>query len=389
MQTDDHLPTPTAGGGPPSDDAGWSLDEYRQLFEKAPEPYLLTDATGTVLLANQRARDLFAADTLAGRSIAGLLHRDSREGLDQQLERAGRGEGIHSWEVRLCDTATEPRALASIEPADEQRDGGELRWVLWDAMPLELVRERLSRLLEDSQGDAAALRALAEWQATLLGSAAQDMQAPLQVIGSTIDSLLDDTTALATPVARTMLERAGRQTMRLRRLLPTLLQLGQLQLEGPGVRRDRVCLPDLAEQTLHDLELDIDVDLDFPVDVVHADPMQLTRVLLELLTHADEYGPDDTALRLGSVARGVDVELYLDVSDYELTKSVRQVMFSPFLGTGRGGEEANGDDLGLSLVAVFARMHGGRAWVEDTASGGASFRVLLSNALPDSHREAG
>lgn len=389
MQTDDHLPTPTAGGPPPGDDPRWSLDEYRELFEKAPEPYLLTDEGGTVLLANQRARDLFAADALAGRSIADLLHRDSREGLAQQLARAGRGEGIHSWEVRLCDTATEPRALASIEPASEQGDGGELRWVLWDAMPLDLVRERLSRLLEDSQGDAAALRALAEWQATLLGSAAQDMQAPLQVIGSTIDSLLDDETTLATPVARTMLERAARQTHRLRRLLPTLLQLGQLQLEGPGVNRDDVSLTDLAEQTLHDLELDVDVDLDLDVDVVHADPLQLTRVLLELLTHADQYGPDGATLRLGSLARGVDVELYLDVSDYELTKSVRQVMFSPFLGTGRGGEEANGDDLGLSLVAVFARMHGGRAWVADTTSGGASFRVLLSNALPDSHDEAG
>jgi signal transduction histidine kinase len=33
--------------------------------------------------------------------------------------------------------------------------------------------------------------------------------------------------------------------------------------------------------------------------------------------------------------------------------------------------------IGLSLVAQFAALHGGRAWVEDNPEGGASFRVLL------------
>jgi two-component system sensor histidine kinase MtrB len=33
--------------------------------------------------------------------------------------------------------------------------------------------------------------------------------------------------------------------------------------------------------------------------------------------------------------------------------------------------------IGLSLVAQFAEMHGGRAWVEDRAGGGSSFKVYL------------
>jgi two-component system sensor histidine kinase KdpD len=33
--------------------------------------------------------------------------------------------------------------------------------------------------------------------------------------------------------------------------------------------------------------------------------------------------------------------------------------------------------IGLSLVASFADIHGGRAWVEDRPEGGASFRVFL------------
>jgi Histidine kinase-, DNA gyrase B-, and HSP90-like ATPase len=36
-----------------------------------------------------------------------------------------------------------------------------------------------------------------------------------------------------------------------------------------------------------------------------------------------------------------------------------------------------GAGIGLSLVARFAELHGGRAWVEDRPGGGAAFRVLL------------
>ena len=36
-----------------------------------------------------------------------------------------------------------------------------------------------------------------------------------------------------------------------------------------------------------------------------------------------------------------------------------------------------GTGIGLSLVAQFTELHGGRAWVEDNPGGGASFRVFL------------
>jgi K+-sensing histidine kinase KdpD len=37
-----------------------------------------------------------------------------------------------------------------------------------------------------------------------------------------------------------------------------------------------------------------------------------------------------------------------------------------------------GVGVGLALVAKFAELHEGRAWVQERAGGGASFRVLLA-----------
>jgi signal transduction histidine kinase len=43
-------------------------------------------------------------------------------------------------------------------------------------------------------------------------------------------------------------------------------------------------------------------------------------------------------------------------------------------------ESAPGLGIGLSLVAGFAELHGGTAWVEERAGGGAAFKVYLPGA---------
>ena len=55
---------------------------------------------------------------------------------------------------------------------------------------------------------------------------------------------------------------------------------------------------------------------------------------------------------------------------------MKAVIFEAFQ---RGPEAAEtpGTGIGLSLVARFAELHGGRAWVEDRTGGGASFRIFL------------
>ena len=51
-------------------------------------------------------------------------------------------------------------------------------------------------------------------------------------------------------------------------------------------------------------------------------------------------------------------------------------IFEPFVRI-NGLAEVPGTGIGLALVAQFAALQGGRAWVEDRPGGGASFRVSL------------
>jgi hypothetical protein len=47
---------------------------------------------------------------------------------------------------------------------------------------------------------------------------------------------------------------------------------------------------------------------------------------------------------------------------------------------GKQGKK-KGVGIGLSLVARFAQLHGGRAWVAERPGGGASFHVLLPGCV--------
>jgi signal transduction histidine kinase len=54
----------------------------------------------------------------------------------------------------------------------------------------------------------------------------------------------------------------------------------------------------------------------------------------------------------------------------------REAVFELFT-RGYAHQGLPGAGIGLSLVAQFAALHGGRAWIEDHPGGGASFRVRL------------
>jgi signal transduction histidine kinase len=61
---------------------------------------------------------------------------------------------------------------------------------------------------------------------------------------------------------------------------------------------------------------------------------------------------------------------------------LQREIFEPFRQGPTASPHAPGTGIGLSLVAMFADLHGGRAWVQDREGGGASFRVFLPGTAP-------
>jgi signal transduction histidine kinase len=110
--------------------------------------------------------------------------------------------------------------------------------------------------------------------------------------------------------------------------------------------------------------------------MLNVDPPKVERIVDNLIANAVRHTPDGTPIevRVEDAPRGIVIAV--DDAGPGIAPIERDVVFEPFRrGSDSGGRPGAG--VGLSLVAQFAELHGGRVWVEQSPAGGAAFRVLL------------
>ncbi len=111
---------------------------YRELYELAPDPYLVTDAAGVVQEANRAAAGLLGAGTpaLAGLRLAAVLTPRDPPGLAARLEAFQRDGARQAWPASLHPAGRAPRPVhvsAAALPRGEHAP--EIAWLLREAGP--------------------------------------------------------------------------------------------------------------------------------------------------------------------------------------------------------------------------------------------------------------
>lgn len=113
---------------------------------------------------------------------------------------------------------------------------------------------------------------------------------------------------------------------------------------------------------------------------VDCDPDRLMQVLENLITNAVRYGRVEGRpfrLTLGARDTGRAVEVVVSDNGEGVPDAYREKVFGLFE---RLRNDGGGTGVGLAIVRRIAEVHGGRAWVEDTPGGGATFVVSFPRA---------
>jgi signal transduction histidine kinase len=111
--------------------------------------------------------------------------------------------------------------------------------------------------------------------------------------------------------------------------------------------------------------------------VAAVDPVLVERIVENLLANAVKHTPSGTHVSVSVRSDGDDVLIVVDDGGPGVPPPLRRSIFDIFDRGGKDPSATAGMGIGLSIVAQFAAVHGGRAWVEEAPAGGASFRVLL------------
>lgn len=222
-------------------------------------------------------------------------------------------------------------------------------------------------------------RELAELKNHFLSAVSHELRTPLTVIHAgalTLDTrreLLDEETRTA------IVRRVLANSYRLDRILGDLLDLnrfnhGRLVLERQPtplaeVVTEAIEVSELATTHVLSSELhDVTVRLDRP---------KIERVILNLLTNAGRHTPNGTPVHITLDALATGAMLTVADEGPGVPDHMKNRVFEPFEQGDLRDAHSPGVGIGLSLVATFVRLHGGKAWVEDGPDGGAVFRVWL------------
>jgi two-component system sensor kinase FixL len=196
-----------------------------------------------------------------------------------------------------------------------------------------------------------------------------------RLIGQPEQGLDDVVTALGQINAQAL--RAGEVIRRLRNFVKNR----EVKREVVDCARLLEDLRTLAETDarLHDIRLRIECEE--PLPVVHADPIQLQQVILNLVRNAIDAMtgvPEDRREVVLTTRQTTEREIEITVADRGngLAPEATEHLFNPFFTT-----KASGTGLGLAISRSIVRAHGGRLWHTSNDGVGVRFHFTLPVAL--------
>ncbi len=254
----------------------------------------------------------------------------------------------------------------------------------WDRDSLRRIAEPLGQLMRVARERERAAAELAEAEArrraetaktALLHAISHDLRSPLTAITTAIEALREPRLRAGDRAA--LLEVLDTESRRLAQLVDDLLDLSRIEAGAAAPRKDWCDVREIAERAaaqVRERRGDHPVLIELPPELplVRADPVQLERVLVNLLDNAVKFSPPEEPVRVSGGAQGDRVHVRVTDRGSGIPLSRRPRVFEPFYRGRPGGEGAG---LGLAICRGFVEANGGEIRLEGDSERGTSFTV--------------
>ncbi|MEX1046809.1 MAG: ATP-binding protein [Actinomycetota bacterium] len=390
-------------------------EKYRTLVEQIPavtylEPVEVEGDDPRMYMSPQIRRLLGWREW--GNDVAGWrghVHPEDRDRVTKETAKARAAGEPLSLEYRML--ASDGRVVWIDERAVILQDDSDKPWliqgVMYDITERKHVEQELEHSWQREREVAEHLRELDETKSTLLHAVSHDLKTPISAVLASALMLRQRDGDLSDEDRTELFESLIASARKMDRLVTDLLDLDRIDRGIVEPRREPTDVGGLIRRLVTELDATADrpVHIDAEPTVISVDPAtgavsdpllvaldssRVERIVENLLRNAVAHTPPRTPIwvrALASESGGLTISV--EDSGPGVPENLREVIFEPFHRGGDGGSDRGGMGIGLSLVAKFAELHGGRAWVEERDGGGAAFRVFLPSGEPSGPESAG
>ncbi len=256
--------------------------------------------------------------------------------------------------------------------------------VMFDVSGRKMAQQGLERALSRERDATRALREIDAMKNTFLHAVSHELRTPLAAILGYAVTLEHHQGSLPPEETDELTKRLAVNARKLDRLLSDLLDLDRLDrgIIEPNWRPTDVGA--LVRHVVQESDLMVERRLRIEADpvLVSVDGAKIERIVENLLANTARHTDPDTPIWVWVRAHDGGVLIVVEDAGRGVPAELRETIFRPFEQGPERSAHSPGVGIGLSLVGRFAKLHGGRAWVEDRPGGGASFRVWLPDGPP-------
>ena len=210
-----------------------------------------------------------------------------------------------------------------------------------------------------------------------IGFTSHELKTPLTTMSGYLQ-LIEQTPE----IAKQVLPKVSRQVTRLSAIISDLLDISKIYAGKFELNISKTSLLSLIKDSVDSakqLAADYKIECDLPKDdlLLTIDATKMHQVLVNILSNAIKYSPDNKKIVVTAERFGDDVQI--SIRDWGLGIAAEHMdkIFTQFYRITKDGNKIQGLGLGLYLCKEFVEAHHGKIWAESELGKGTMVHVVL------------
>ena len=358
---------------------------YHELFELAPDGYVVTDDTGIIREANQAAASLLnlSPKFLIRKPLINFIPYEERRAFRAKLMQLLQNEWMQEWEIRILSRTGEifDAAVTVSTVRDLQGKPIGWRWLLRDITTRKQTEDKMRQVeLQNLQ-----LQEAAKLKSHFLAIMSHELRSPMNAIIGFSQLLLRSSQQSLSQQQTNMVERIFNSGKHLLTLIDEILDFAKIEVGCLQLHIQELNLAELVTATAEEMRslvqqknLELRVNLNIQNPEIINDSTRLRQILINLLSNAIKF--TDT----GSVEVAVwelpknRIAIAVKDSGIGIAQTDIEQIFQEFRQLNQSiTRQHGGTGLGLAITERIVRMMQGKIIVESELDRGSTFCVEL------------